>query len=91
MMVAQTQMLAVEVSWDGLVWLYFEESPGLSDAPDMGYEKNRTQNNANDFDLSSWKMELPSLTRKAVDVEGLGEMSSSVLNMQNLRCLLEIK
>ena len=26
-MVAQTQMMAVEASWDGLVWLYFEESP----------------------------------------------------------------
>lgn len=65
MMVAQTQMLAVEVSWDGLVWLYFEESPqDYLYAPDMGYEKNRTQNNANDFDLSSWKMELPSLTRR---------------------------
>ena len=27
MMVAQTQMIAVEASWDGLIWLYFEESP----------------------------------------------------------------
>ena len=31
----------------------------------MGYEKNRElKTNSNDFDLSHWKMELPSLTRE---------------------------
>lgn len=36
------------------------------------WEKQRTQNNANDFDLSNWKMELPSLTREGCGCRRFG-------------------
>ena len=75
----------------GLV-IFWRKSAGLSDAPDMGYEKNRqlkTTPMILTWAIGKWNCHHS--PGKAVDAEGLGETSSSVLNMQNLRCLLEIQ